>query len=128
MHQASVFYSKSMANQSPRVLGIDLDPQTRCAHYNSALDIVAIKMKCCGVYYACKDCHDALADHAIQVWPRSERDQAAVLCGACGTELSIRQYLGCFNKCPICSSPFNPGCHKHYHYYFETDGAAIEAI
>jgi uncharacterized CHY-type Zn-finger protein len=60
-----------MADIHPRVKGIDLDPQTCCARYHSTLDIIAIKMKCCGIYYACKDCHDALADHAIQVWPGS---------------------------------------------------------
>src|ERR1700722_14637870 len=104
VNRPSVFYSKSMVYTHPRVTGIDLDAQTRCAHYRSALDIIAIKMKCCGVYYACKECHDALADHAIEVWPRHEWDQPVVLCGACGSELSIRQYLGCFDKCPVCSS------------------------
>jgi uncharacterized CHY-type Zn-finger protein len=108
-----------MANP-PSVRGVDLDPQTRCAHYHSALDVIAIKMKCCGVYYACKECHDALADHAIAVWPRSERDQAAVLCGACGTELTIRQYMDCANTCPACRAPFNPGCQLHHHFYFDT--------
>jgi uncharacterized CHY-type Zn-finger protein len=113
-----------MANLRPPVMGIDLDAQTRCAHYRSTLDIVAIKMKCCGIYYACKDCHDALAGHAIQVWPLSEWDQAAVLCGACGTELTIREYLSCSDECPHCSSPFNHGCRNHYHFYFEIDRTA----
>ena len=113
-----------MVEPRPCISGIDLDAQTRCAHYNSVLDIVAIKMKCCGVYYACKDCHDALAGHAAEVWPRIEWNHAAVLCGACGTELSINAYLGCLDKCPSCSSPFNPGCRNHYHFYFETDGTA----
>ncbi len=108
----------------PRVLGIDLDPQTRCGHYHSALDIIAIKMKCCGAYYACKDCHDALADHTAEVWPRSEWNQLAVLCGSCGMELTVAQYLGCSDKCPGCSSPFNPRCRNHYHFYFETEGSA----
>jgi uncharacterized CHY-type Zn-finger protein len=125
VQQAPVFYSKSMAHTRPRVVGIDLDPQTRCAHYRTSLDIIAIKMKCCGVYYACKDCHDALADHAIEVWPRHEWSRPAVLCGVCEIELSIDRYLSCANKCPDCSSHFNPGCHNHYHHYFETDGTAI---
>jgi uncharacterized CHY-type Zn-finger protein len=123
--QASIVYSKSMADIHPRVMGIDLDPETRCAHYHSSLDIIAIKMKCCGIYYACKDCHDALADHAIQVWPGSEWNQAAVLCGACRTELSVTQYLSCSEQCPHCSSPFNPGCRNHYHFYFEREETAI---
>jgi uncharacterized CHY-type Zn-finger protein len=104
------------------VSGIDLDAQTRCVHYNGGLDIVAIKMKCCDVYYACKDCHDALANHAIEVWPCDQWGQPAVLCGACGTELSINEYLGCFDKCPTCESLFNPGCRNHYRFYFEEQG------
>jgi uncharacterized CHY-type Zn-finger protein len=84
------------------VNGIGVDAQTRCA-----------------AYYACKDCHDALAGHAIEVWPRSEWDQPAVLCGACGTELTIAQYLDCANDCPACAASFNPGCRNHYRFYFE---------
>jgi uncharacterized CHY-type Zn-finger protein len=103
----------------PQVHGVDLDPQTRCAHYRSALDIVAIRMKCCGLYYACKDCHQALADHAIEVWPRAEWNRKSVLCGACGAELSTQQYLDCDNRCPACKASFNPGCRNHYRFYFE---------
>ena len=108
-----------MQRPSPEVRGVDLDPQTRCAHYHEPVDIIAIKMKCCGVYYACKDCHEALAGHAMEVWPQSEWDQPAVLCGACGTELTVREYLDCGNQCPKCGAGFNPGCRNHYHLYFE---------
>jgi uncharacterized CHY-type Zn-finger protein len=101
------------------VRGIDLDSETRCAHWRTALDIIAIKMKCCGVYYACKDCHDALADHPSQVWPQNAWDEPAILCGACKAELPIREYLACENVCPACGAGFNPGCHHHHHYYFE---------
>ena len=87
------------AGQAPGVRGINLDAQTRCLHYHSAADIVAIKMKCCGIYYACEDCHTALAGHGIAVWPRSEWDQRAVLCGACRTELTIRANLDCESRC-----------------------------
>jgi uncharacterized CHY-type Zn-finger protein len=86
---------------------------------HAELDIIAIKMKCCRLYYACKDCHDALAEHAIEVWPRSEWDQPAVLCGSCGNEMSIHAYLNCSNECPGCEARFNPGCRNHYHFYFE---------
>jgi uncharacterized CHY-type Zn-finger protein len=109
-----------MTEPRPQVNGIDVDAETRCRHYNKAVDIIAIKMKCCGVYYACKDCHDALAGHAIEAWPSSEWNERAVLCGACGSELSVRRYLDCNNICPACQSPFNPGCRNHYHFYFET--------
>ena len=108
-----------MQAASFRVFGVDLDAQTRCTHYHSPVDIIAIKMRCCGLYYACKDCHDALADHAIAVWPREEWDEPAVLCGACGTELTIRQYLGCSHRCPACAAAFNPRCGNHHHFYFQ---------
>ncbi|HEY2445618.1 MAG TPA: CHY zinc finger protein [Rhizomicrobium sp.] len=106
----------------PPVNGIGLDEQTRCAHHRSPRDIVAIKMKCCGSWYACKDCHDALAGHASGAWPRGEWDERAILCGACGVEMSIREYLGCGNQCPACDAPFNPGCREHHHFYFERGG------
>lgn len=102
----------------PPVRGVGLDAQTRCVHYRSVRDIVAIRMKCCGVYYACKECHEALADHVLQPWPGSEWDRKAVLCGACGTEMSIRRYLESESVCPACSAPFNPGCTLHHQAYF----------
>ena len=69
--------------------------------------------------------HDALADHSAEVWPVEAWDEAAVPCGACGGELSVRAYLACESTCPTCRAPFNPGCHKHRHLYFavEVDGA-----
>jgi uncharacterized CHY-type Zn-finger protein len=110
-----------MPETRPCVYGIELDSQTRCAHYRGPLDIVAIRMKCCGRYYGCKDCHDAMAGHALEAWPESEWDRRAVLCGACGVELSIRQYLECAHTCPVCKAQFNPGCRNHSHFYFETE-------
>lgn len=101
------------------VFGVDVDPETRCAHWRSPLDVIAIRMRCCGDYYACRDCHDALAGHAAQVWARGEWDQAAVLCGVCGGELSVRAYMDCESRCPGCGAPFNPGCRLHYPLYFE---------
>lgn len=103
------------------VRGVKVDRATRCAHYHSPVDIIAIKMACCGVYYACKDCHDALADHAIRVWPRALWNERAVLCGECGSELTIHEYMSCGNVCPFCRANFNPGCRNHYHFYFELD-------
>ncbi|HWD49230.1 MAG TPA: CHY zinc finger protein [Rhizomicrobium sp.] len=103
----------------PIVCGVDVDSETRCKHWHSPRDIIAIRMKCCGAYYACKDCHDQLAGHAPQVWPKSEWDTKGVLCGACGSELSIAAYLGCDSRCPACAADFNPGCAIHHHFYFE---------
>jgi len=103
----------------PIVRGVDLDAQTRCAHWHSPLDIIAIRMKCCSEFYACRDCHDALAGHTTEVWPKSEFDEKAVLCGVCDSKLSIRQYLDCANICPACGAGFNPSCRHHHHFYFE---------
>ncbi len=104
------------------VRGVGLDVQTRCVHYHSAFDIIAIKMMCCGIYYACKDCHEALADHPIKVWPKEKWHCEAILCGNCGAELSISGYMATGYKCPTCSADFNPGCRNHYHFYFgDTD-------
>jgi len=107
-----------MLTSLPEVHGIDLDAQTRCAHYRTALDIVAIKMKCCGVYYACKECHEALVGHPIEVWPHSEWGEKAVLCGVCRSEMSIEQYMASGHRCPACAAAFNPGCRNHYEFYF----------
>jgi uncharacterized CHY-type Zn-finger protein len=103
----------------PEVRGVDLDPQTRCGHWHGPTDIIAIKMKCCGIYFACKDCHAALADHPIEVWPESEWGQEAVLCGACRAELSIREYMESGYSCPTCRAGFNPKCRNHCQFYFE---------
>ena len=103
----------------PLVRGLDLDPQTRCAHWHSERDIIAIRMRCCGTYFACRECHDALAGHDVQVWPRAEWNQPTVLCGACGHELTVHEYLACDSRCPDCAAAFNPGCKTHHHLYFE---------
>jgi uncharacterized CHY-type Zn-finger protein len=100
------------------VRGVDMDAQTRCLHYHSPLDIIAIKMKCCEEYYACKECHDALADHPIEVWPVEMWDYEAILCGSCGNEMSISEYLAGGYTCLACGASFNPGCKNHHHFYF----------
>ena len=114
---------------APQVRGLDLDPQTRCLHYHSPLDIIAIKMKCCSTYYACKNCHDALAGHPLDPWPQSEWHTSAVLCGACRTELTISAYIQSDSTCPHCHAAFNPRCRNHHHFYFaisQSDGRAKE--
>jgi uncharacterized CHY-type Zn-finger protein len=100
-------------------LGLELDGETRCAHWHGPLDIVALRLPCCGAYYACRDCHDALADHPARVWPRDEQEAMAAMCGACGRQMSVREYLGCEDRCPACGAGFNPGCRLHRHLYFE---------
>ncbi|KAI1844244.1 hypothetical protein JX265_010301 [Neoarthrinium moseri] len=105
----------------PPVKGLQVTPLTQCAHWHSPRDIIAIRHRCCGDYYACISCHEALAGHEPQVWPKAERDSAkAVLCGSCCHELTVAEYLACDNACPRCGAAFNPGCSKHYDLYFET--------
>lgn len=102
------------------VRGIGLDSETRCAHFDGDRDVIAIKFRCCGTYYPCHACHQERADHPADVWPRSTFDSEAVLCGVCGTELTIEDYLAADFTCPTCGAAFNPGCAEHYQYYFET--------
>src|SRR5690606_20898541 len=96
-----------------------VDSQTRCTHYHSQLDIIAIKFKCCKKYYPCYECHQEAEIHKPQVWSVVEHDQKAILCGVCKHELTITEYINSGNKCTSCKSNFNPGCSLHYHLYFE---------
>lgn len=103
------------------VYGVDVDDETRCAHYDSERDVVALRFACCDAYYPCFRCHAAVADHAAERWPRSRFDDPAVLCGACGERLSAREYFGCDHECPRCGAAFNPGCAAHRDRYFALD-------
>ncbi|MEN0083718.1 MAG: CHY zinc finger protein [Leifsonia sp.] len=102
----------------PRVLGPVVDDETRCIHYRTPLDVVALKFACCGEYYPCHLCHAEAAGHPARQWPRSDRGEHAVLCGVCGHELTIAEYLE-VDACPHCAAAFNPGCSLHAHLYFE---------
>ena len=99
--------------------GTGLNQRTQCVHYHSERDIIGIRFKCCGVFYACIKCHEEAVDHAPIVWPKAEFTAEAIYCGNCCSTLSISQYMGCDNTCPICQAAFNPGCANHYHLYFE---------
>jgi len=101
------------------IKGKTVDEQTRCIHYHSALDIIAIKFKCCHTYYPCFQCHQEEADHQAETWNKDEFEEKAILCGVCKTELTIRQYMDSNYTCPTCLSSFNPGCYNHNHLYFE---------
>lgn len=96
-----------------------IDLQTRCTHYHSVLDIIAIKFKCCDTYYPCYECHTEEAGHAAAFWAKEERDTKAILCGNCKKELTITEYFNSGNQCPQCNAEFNPKCSTHYHLYFE---------
>ncbi|WP_343795984.1 CHY zinc finger protein [Bacillus carboniphilus] len=101
------------------IKGAVTDNQTRCKHYHSEKDIIAIKFKCCDTYYPCYHCHQEIAGHEPEVWKEEEFDQRAILCGSCGTEITIHEYRNCGSTCPHCKASFNPGCALHYHLYFE---------
>lgn len=101
-----------------KVYGVDVDGQTRCGHYRSEIDVIAIKFKCCGKWFPCYECHAAVAAHTSDTWPVGERNSKAVLCGNCGHQLSITKYFDCNSVCPKCSAQFNPACANHYNLYF----------
>lgn len=109
------------SKDSVKVYGQTVDNETRCIHYHSQLDIIAIKFKCCKKYYPCYECHQEAEIHKPQVWSVAEQDQKAILCGVCKCELTIKEYLNSDNKCTSCKSNFNPGCSLHYHLYFEKE-------
>ena len=92
---------------------------TRCVHYHSLLDIIAIKFKCCNTYYSCYYCHQELADHTPERWRREEFDELAIVCGVCKAEMTINTYKNCNYQCPSCESAFNPKCGNHDKLYFE---------
>ena len=101
------------------VKGHVLDEETRCSHYHSEIDRIAIKFYCCQTYYSCFECHTENGCGNPQVWPENKFNEQAILCGACGHELTVSEYLVCKSECPRCSAAFNPGCNMHRHLYFE---------
>ncbi|MFK3669528.1 CHY zinc finger protein [Leifsonia aquatica] len=100
------------------MLGPTVDDETRCIHYRTELDVIAIRFACCGEYYPCHLCHAEAADHPAHAWPEGSGAERAVLCGVCGDELTIAAYLG-VEGCPACGAAFNPGCKLHRHLYFD---------
>ncbi|GAA1362259.1 CHY zinc finger protein [Arthrobacter rhombi] len=107
----------------PVVRGAVVDGQTRCVHYRTVLDVVAIRFHCCGEFYPCHRCHaEVPGQHAATPWPAPLHDARALLCGVCGTTLPITEYLS-RSDCPGCGARFNPGCLLHAGLYFETAGS-----
>ncbi|MFD2639488.1 CHY zinc finger protein [Piscibacillus salipiscarius] len=101
------------------VFGSVIDKQTRCKHYHSKYDVIAIKFKCCNAYYPCYKCHEESVSHSIERWEPEEFNQKAVLCGICRHELTVNEYLNSANQCPNCQAKFNPGCQLHHDLYFK---------
>ncbi|WP_415380271.1 CHY zinc finger protein [Halosimplex sp. TS25] len=101
--------------------GVDVDSETRCTHYESAVDVVALRFPCCDCYYPCFRCHDEVTDHDPErVTPEAFADPA-VLCGACGETPSVHAYLDCDDTCHDCGAAFNPGCRRHRDRYFAVE-------
>lgn len=100
-----------------KVYGSTVDDETRCTHYQTPLDVIAIKFKCCDKYYPCYKCHNEHESHQIVRWGSSEFDQKAILCGVCKHELTINEYM-MTETCPNCNAHFNNRCKFHYHLYF----------
>lgn len=108
------------------VQGALKDEQTRCDHYHKDVDIVAIKLKCCQTYYSCCKCHEEEAGHPAEVWSNEEFGVKAILCGACGTELIVNEYLNSISSCHYCKAPFNTRCQYHSHLYFDVKQVPLD--
>jgi len=99
--------------------GVDVDPETRCAHYDGRVDVIALRCAACLAYYPCAACHDAVCSHPLEPWPRERVDDPAVLCGVCDRTITALAYLDGDDRCPHCGAAFNPGCRAHRDRYFE---------
>ncbi|MDN5724363.1 MAG: CHY zinc finger protein [Propionibacteriales bacterium] len=108
-----------MNDQRPRILGPTIDDETRCTHYRTALDVIAIRFACCDEFYPCHLCHLETADHPAEQWPVTDRDTRAVVCGVCRHLLTIDVYLVA-DSCPSCDAAFNPRCRLHHELYFQS--------
>ncbi|EHJ08010.1 CHY zinc finger protein [Staphylococcus simiae] len=102
----------------PKIFGSIIDSESRCKHYHTGLDIIAIKFKCCQKYYPCYKCHNEHESHQIKRWPESQFNEHVIFCGACKHEMTINDYM-LVENCPHCHSHFNQRCKFHYHLYFE---------
>ena len=105
------------------VFGRAVDDRTRCVHWHSELDVVAIEFACCRRFYPCHTCHEETADHPATTWPVSASDRPAVLCGVCRTRTTIAAYVAGDDRCEHCGAAFNPGCRLHRHLYFAAPSA-----
>lgn len=102
-----------------KIFGSVIDSHTRCTHYHSQNDIIAIKFACCGDYYPCFECHAEHADHQAQRWTAESLNVKAILCGNCKTEWTIGEYFTSHKSCPLCQHSFNAKCKNHWSLYFD---------
>lgn len=114
-----------------QVRGVEVGSETRCDHYHTERDVVALRFACCGEYYPCFQCHEEVVDHPTERLP-VESSAFAVLCGVCGLEMTPEEFVDSDagdddHRCPDCSAKFNPGCADHYDRYFEFGEQATES-
>lgn len=101
-----------------KVYGLTIDDETRCEHYKTPLDIIAIKFKCCNKFYPCYKCHDTCENHETKRWNQDEFNEQAILCGVCKQTMTINEYM-MTEVCPHCDARFNDRCKYHHHLYFK---------
>lgn len=109
-----------VGNNKLIIKGQLIDTHTRCSHYHTELDIIALKFKCCrdSIYYPCFQCHEELAGHKVEKLP-VESEIKAIVCGKCWYEMTVKEYMESQLQCPSCHGHFNPKCSLHYNLYFE---------
>ncbi|CCF57388.1 hypothetical protein KAFR_0C03970 [Kazachstania africana CBS 2517] len=98
------------------IFGKPIDNETRCVHWNSENDIIAIKFKCCNKFYPCFQCHEETTDHELEKFNREDDSVKTILCGHCHNEMTFNEYK--LLHCKFCQSQFNPYCKLHYDHYF----------
>lgn len=102
------------------VYGAVVDSATRCVHYHTDVDIIAIKFKCCGRYFPCFQCHNEERGHEVERWNWKDlENEEVVLCGSCKKELTFSEYNDGQAQCKFCLAQFNPKCALHYDLYFD---------
>jgi uncharacterized CHY-type Zn-finger protein len=117
---SGAFFCKEVKRVKEMVVkGKVVDGMTRCIHYHSELDIIAVKFACCGQYYPCYFCHQEAENHPVIRWSVRHLHEKAVFCGVCRHEMTLKEYLQGAGACPSCRAKFNPGCRKHWQYYFD---------
>lgn len=115
--------TSSTTGNQVKLAGRLVDNHTRCSHYHTVKDIIALKFKCCGIYWPCYQCHlEISACQATQRYSTEElkfQSMFVILCGQCYNELTFDEYNRNTYKCIYCDSEFNPGCLLHYDLYFD---------
>ena len=118
---------------SELIKGCLVDEFSRCEHWHSEIDVIALKFKCCPtVYYPCYSCHEETtpADHKVEKYDLVvDKDKNLVICGMCKTEMTFDKYRNTEEdgilKCYNCKAHFNPGCKLHYKIYFDNLGEEV---